>query len=310
MQPPRSKGKEGTKVQHGIYPRRGSPLPASEDPNDACVSLTRDMQRATLNSLASEHVRRTSESGPSPLFHHDDRTVVVSSSDEDEYFSDGQRDSYDGAAYKRWKAYVVYKGRIPGVYTEWEACSAQVLGYFHNSYKGFRSLEDAQHAWNKSLARRKVSRPFTPPPATAMASQTPLRQPAYTPRPSASAARLANITAGLQMRQEVPSPSSATRVSKARLPGATAPTSPTVESADSALRQTTPHVGSVTFLGEESLWCVVIEGRYPGVYHGRSAVTRAIGHPTAGLVQIAASESEANRSFVNAFMSRKVVRFE
>lgn len=42
------------------------------------------------------------------------------------------------------KFYGVKKGRIPGVYTSWDACKAQVMGFSGAIYKGFPTKEEAQ----------------------------------------------------------------------------------------------------------------------------------------------------------------------
>lgn len=39
--------------------------------------------------------------------------------------------------------YVVYRGRIPGVYSDWASCQSQVNGYPGNAYRRFNSLCDA-----------------------------------------------------------------------------------------------------------------------------------------------------------------------
>ncbi|KAG6808137.1 hypothetical protein H0H92_005289 [Tricholoma furcatifolium] len=290
MQPKKNKGKERTKN----YPR-------SQRDDDVDEQLACDMQCATLNSLASNFVCRTSGFGPSQLSYYDDQTVVVSSGDEglpdsphessDEFeCTDEEHTStnllapglpgFCGNGRRHSKVYVVYRGRIPGVYLDWDACLDQVSGYSNNSFKGFNTLEEAQEAWNRSLATRT-----TPLSGTHLAgsSQTPTRDATRIPRAPASAARLANIKAGLQRQKEVPLPTHDTQ-------------------------QPTPqHRAS---LSEELQWYAVIEGSHPGVYHGRTAAMHGVGHHAAGCIQIATSENDANTIFIRAFMSRRVVRFE
>ncbi|KAG6809120.1 hypothetical protein H0H92_001476 [Tricholoma furcatifolium] len=330
MQPTKNKGKQRTKV----YRRSQCPSPprTTNEDNDIDYLLARDMQRATLNSLATEFLRPTSESGPSQLSCYDDETVVVSS---DEGLSDNSSDNFEytdtrssytrlfapaaeegsrGNKHKRNKVYVVYQGRVPGIYTDWDACAEQVSGYSHNSFEGFLSLEEAQDAWNRSLARRTTQRPETPTARLGGLSQTPPRHVRRSPRAPASAARLANINAGLQMPNKVTAPTPVMRASHARLPDAdiAATASPhSIEHQPKPVtdsRQPTQHIAPG--LGEESQWYAVIEGQHPGVYHGRMAASRAVGHTSAGRVQIAASENDANKIFVKAFMARRVVRFE
>jgi ribonuclease HI len=50
---------------------------------------------------------------------------------------------------KKW--YVVYRGRVPGVYDEWEHCSEQVTSFSGNSYKGYKSREEAEVRWMNYL---------------------------------------------------------------------------------------------------------------------------------------------------------------
>ncbi|KAK1685059.1 hypothetical protein QYE76_045907 [Lolium multiflorum] len=40
--------------------------------------------------------------------------------------------------------YVVYHGRVPGVYEDWEDCRRQVHRFSGNSYKGYTTLEEAE----------------------------------------------------------------------------------------------------------------------------------------------------------------------
>ena len=56
--------------------------------------------------------------------------------------------------------YVVYKGKVPGVYDEWEDCRRQVHGFSGNSYKGYNSREVAEARYMKYLTgeRREMRR--------------------------------------------------------------------------------------------------------------------------------------------------------
>ncbi len=47
------------------------------------------------------------------------------------------------------KFYVVWKGRRPGVYAEWEACEAQVKGFSGAQYKAFPTREMAEAAFRQ-----------------------------------------------------------------------------------------------------------------------------------------------------------------
>jgi len=48
------------------------------------------------------------------------------------------------------KYYVVWRGFKPGIYTQWEECKKQVIGFDHAQYKSFASLEEAERAYDNS----------------------------------------------------------------------------------------------------------------------------------------------------------------
>ncbi len=47
------------------------------------------------------------------------------------------------------KFYVVWKGKIPGIYTSWEACQKQISGFKDAQYKSFKTKEAAELAFSK-----------------------------------------------------------------------------------------------------------------------------------------------------------------
>ena len=49
---------------------------------------------------------------------------------------------------KKW--YVVYKGKVPGVYEHWEDCLKQVNGFEGNNYKGYKTKEEAEARWKSN----------------------------------------------------------------------------------------------------------------------------------------------------------------
>ena len=58
---------------------------------------------------------------------------------------------------KKW--YVVYEGRVPGVYDEWEDCLKQVNKFKGNNYKGYKSKEEAEARYlNHLLAEERKNR--------------------------------------------------------------------------------------------------------------------------------------------------------
>lgn len=46
----------------------------------------------------------------------------------------------------RW--YVVFEGRVPGIYDKWEDCFKQVNKFKSNNYKGFKTREEAEVRYN------------------------------------------------------------------------------------------------------------------------------------------------------------------
>ena len=40
--------------------------------------------------------------------------------------------------------YVVYKGKVPGLYDDWEECRRQVHRFSGNSYKGYATRADVK----------------------------------------------------------------------------------------------------------------------------------------------------------------------
>lgn len=45
------------------------------------------------------------------------------------------------------KFYVVWEGRVPGVYSSWDKCKEQIFGYENAKYKSFTSIEAAEKAY-------------------------------------------------------------------------------------------------------------------------------------------------------------------
>jgi viroplasmin and RNaseH domain-containing protein len=47
------------------------------------------------------------------------------------------------------EAYVVFRGRVPGVYRSWPECDAQVNGFSKGKQLGFDSFAEAMVAWEE-----------------------------------------------------------------------------------------------------------------------------------------------------------------
>lgn len=55
------------------------------------------------------------------------------------------------------EAYVVFEGRMPGVYLTWSDCEAQVKGFSGAQYKGYSTLEEAERAYSSSIGESTPS---------------------------------------------------------------------------------------------------------------------------------------------------------
>ena len=51
-------------------------------------------------------------------------------------------------------SYVVYKGKVPGVYDDCEECWRQVHRFSGNSYKGYTTRAEAEAIYTRYLAER------------------------------------------------------------------------------------------------------------------------------------------------------------
>ena len=55
-------------------------------------------------------------------------------------------------------SYVVYKGKVPGVYDDWEECRRQVHRFSGNSYKGYTTRAEAESRYACYLAGERRER--------------------------------------------------------------------------------------------------------------------------------------------------------
>jgi len=62
------------------------------------------------------------------------------------------------------KFYVVWQGREPGIYTDWNSCKKQVDKFAGAKYKSFPSLAEAEQAFvgSHDASSTKKSRPAQP----------------------------------------------------------------------------------------------------------------------------------------------------
>ena len=55
-------------------------------------------------------------------------------------------------------SYVVYNGKVPGVYDDWEECQRQVHRFSGNSYKGYTTRAEAESRYAHYLAGERRER--------------------------------------------------------------------------------------------------------------------------------------------------------
>ena len=55
-------------------------------------------------------------------------------------------------------SYVVYKGKVPGVYDDWEECRRQVHRFSGNSYKWYTTRAEAESRYARYLAGERRER--------------------------------------------------------------------------------------------------------------------------------------------------------
>ncbi len=63
---------------------------------------------------------------------------------------------------KKQKYYVVWQGKQPGIYTDWDTCKAQVQGVQGAQYKGFDTMAEAEAAIRLPYSSVVQSTPGTP----------------------------------------------------------------------------------------------------------------------------------------------------
>ncbi len=59
---------------------------------------------------------------------------------------------------KKKRYYVVWKGKTPGIYQDWEACKAEIDGQEGAQYMAFDTREEAEHAFKSSYGVAQKSR--------------------------------------------------------------------------------------------------------------------------------------------------------
>ncbi len=79
---------------------------------------------------------------------------------------------------KKAAYYVVWQGKQPGIYADWETCQAQVKGQQGAVYKGFATLTEAEKAFSSSPEEYITRKPTSASKTTTRPSTTSLILPA------------------------------------------------------------------------------------------------------------------------------------
>ena len=56
--------------------------------------------------------------------------------------------------------YVVFEGRVPGVYEEWEDCKKQVHKFSGNCYKGYATRQEVVSKWRNHQSNKSKMKTF------------------------------------------------------------------------------------------------------------------------------------------------------
>ncbi|MEZ4910688.1 MAG: ribonuclease H family protein [Saprospiraceae bacterium] len=58
---------------------------------------------------------------------------------------------------KKQKFYVVWKGKVPGIYRTWEDCQKQIFGFSNPAYKSYDTLAEANFAYSNPQKIYKIN---------------------------------------------------------------------------------------------------------------------------------------------------------
>lgn len=74
------------------------------------------------------------------------------------------------------KYYVVWQGRNPGIYDNWEVCKKEIIGCKGALYKGFPDLKSAQEAYRMGYEAYKDANPSSKSVTTIQSDEKPITQ--------------------------------------------------------------------------------------------------------------------------------------
>ena len=74
------------------------------------------------------------------------------------------------------KYYVVWKGRHPGVFDDWDVCKKEIIGCKGALYKGFPDLKSAEEAFRMGYEAYRKANPMQKPEVTIQSGEQPITQ--------------------------------------------------------------------------------------------------------------------------------------
>lgn len=74
------------------------------------------------------------------------------------------------------KYYVVWKGRHPGVFDDWDVCKKEIIGCKGALYKGFPDLKSADEAFRMGYEAYRKANPMQKPEVTIQSGEQPITQ--------------------------------------------------------------------------------------------------------------------------------------
>ena len=74
------------------------------------------------------------------------------------------------------KYYVVWKGRHPGVFDDWDVCKKEIIGCKGALYKGFPDLKSAEEAFRMGYEAYGKANPMQKPEVTIQSGEQPITQ--------------------------------------------------------------------------------------------------------------------------------------
>ncbi|KAF6751975.1 hypothetical protein DFP72DRAFT_850163 [Ephemerocybe angulata] len=193
------------------------------------------------------------------------------------------------------KAYVVYRGRRPGVYQTWDGCAQQVERFSNAVYKGYKTVANARAAWEQSKANgTNQPPPPSPAPPSFSSRLRPGRGPPFQP-PRHQPTVTHSQPSSHYVKKEP--------LSQVRFNESPASTQPLPSTSTFMLPSDIPAPRQLT---SDDFWYVVVVGIRPGVYKGRLTAESCVGQYGPRVVYKWPTQAQANSFFVLMYSLSRV----